>query len=68
MGPEDQLHNLLVHVVRKALGQLLGHHLGLPVVAEHDGRQRGDAERQRDQRGKEEPREGRDLVREPEPQ
>ena len=61
---QDQLHDLLVHVLRKALGQLLGHHLGLLVVAEHDGRQRGDPERQRDERGKEEPGEGRDLVRE----
>jgi hypothetical protein len=59
---QDQLDQLVAHVggqdPRGPLGQLLR----LGVVAQRDRRQRGHAERQRDQADREEPRERGDVV------
>jgi hypothetical protein len=62
VGSQDELDELLVNIAGQEPRDALGQHLRLGVVAEHEHRQRRDAERERHERRQQEPRQGGNII------
>jgi hypothetical protein len=62
LGAQDELDDLIMDILRKHLGDAGRQRLRAGVVTEDDRCDRGDPERERHERGHEEPRERRDVI------